>query len=374
MESTAINRIWIFVILPLFLITGAVWYVILSMPSQIYSASQTPASVLMKYNSDYAVAEGLRKEGKHGLALKSYQKSLDVAEDDFQRAQIALDIARETEQLGRYEEAIIQFKAIAADSSSYAVIRAAALTSVGLMYHTYSGSGSITLQKIITETFKDSPYSSFRNNGASLNMAYIKLFEHAASIYPFALSEALIAHGYSDELLGIQAATSTPQGKEYIARVVQGLEAAGADLVRMRSAGEERFLVPEVLVRAGSTVDNLATLGVISGPEQAEPYFGDGVQYATALGDKPGNSYALRYASFLANRYGDTRAQDIRNLLASFRLGNERSIHATSVDYLRSVRTEEVPSARIQQLVALGKIDSSFKGYLLSLGWQESDF
>lgn len=371
MEVMTTNRIWLFVILPLFLIAGGVWYAVFSAPSEIYSATQTPASVLMKQNPDYAMAEKLRKEGKHDLALASYQEALDAADDDFQRAQIALDIARATEQLGRYEEAVTRFKAITADASNYAITRATALTSVGLMYYTYSGA---PLQAIVTETFKDSPYSSFRNDGTSLSMAYIKLFEHAASIYPLALGEALIAHGYSNELLRMPNATSTPQGREYIAQVVRGLAAAAADSARMRSAVEERPLIPEALVRAGSAVDNLATLGVISGPEQAESYFRDGVQYAAILGDKPGNSYALRYASFLAKRYGDARAGDIRSLLASFRSGNERDMYATTADYLRSVRAEGASSARVESLIALGKIDSGFKGYLISLGWRASDF
>lgn len=370
-ESITANRIWLFVVLPLLLVLGGVWYAILSMPSETYSATQTPASVLMKQNPDYAMAEKLRKEGKHDLALASYQEALDAADDDFQRAQIELDIARATEQLGRYEEAITRFKAVTADASNYAVTRATALTSVGLMYYAYSG---VPLQAIVTETFKDSPYSSFRNDGTSLSMAYIKLFEHAASIYPLALGEALIAHGYSNELLGMPNATSTPQGKEYVARVVQGLRAADADLARMGSATEERSLIPEVLVRAGSAVANLATLGVINNPEQAEAYFKDGVQYAAILGDKPGNSYALRYASFLANQYGDARAGDIRSLLASFRSGNERDMYAATADYLRSVRAEGASSARVGSLIVLGKIDSGFKGYLVSLGWRASDF
>jgi len=325
----------------------------------------------MKQNPEYAAAEKFRKEGKHDLALASYQKALDAAEDDFQRAQIALDIARAMEQLGRYEEAVIRFKAITADTSNYAITRATALSSVGLMYYTYSGA---PLQAIVTETFKDSPYSSFRNDGTSLGMAYIKLFEHAASIYPLALSEVFIAYGYSNELLGMQNATSTPQGKEYIARVIQGLRAADADLARMGSAVEERPLIPEALARAGSTVDALVTLGVVSNPEQAGAYFRDSVQYAALLGDKPGNSYALRYASSLANRYGDARAEDIRSLLAPFRSGNERNIHAVTTDYLRFVRAEGASSAKVGQLTALGKIDSGFKSYLLSLGWRPTDF
>lgn len=355
------------------LVAGGLGYLYFKESSQTYPVGKTPAVVLAEQNQSYAAAQKLQEEGKYGQALQGYQEALSEAKDDFQKAQILFNIAHENEQLGKYKEAIIQFKAITADPSYYPIARAAALQNVGLMYYTYSG--STTLQTIVSETFKDSPYNSFRNTGGTLSMAYIKLFEYAASLYPLAGSEVRIAYGYSNELLNaLHGATTTPQGKAYLALIMQGLEATKIDLARMENVAEERSLIPEILVRAGSTVDNLITLGVIHDPQQAEPYFKDGVEYAAKIGSKPGSFHAFNYASFLTNRYGETRAEDIKKLLMPFRLGNEKEIYPTVASYLHVAHADKPTTKRWQRIVALGKMDSDFKNYLFGLGWQVSDF
>lgn len=354
-------------------IGGACYFYLIKGPSEAYPAGKGPAVVLTEESDTYASAQKFQKEGKHELALATYQEALAGAKDSPQRAQILFNIAYENEQLGKYAEAIAQFKAITADTANYPIARAASLQDVGLMYYTYSG--STTLRTIVKETFKDSPYNSFIGEGSSLNRAYIKLFEHAVSIYPLAGSEVRIAYGYSNEILGtLHGATTTPQGKAYLALVIQALGATKADLERMKKVAVERELIPEILVRAGSTVDNLVTLGVVTDPQLAEPYFKEGIEYASTIGAKPGSFHALNYALFLANRYGDARSEDIKRLLAPFRSNNEKEIYSVVPDYLRAVHANKPTTKRRRGIAALGEMDSGFRGYLLSLGWKPSDF
>ena len=357
------------------LVSGWVWYRFVETPAAPVSSysigEETPGTVLRKDNKDYALAKNYQAGGNYDLALQFYQKALPEAQDDFQRTQILFNIAYANELLKNYKDAIAQFKAIAADPKNYAIARAAAVQNVGLMYYTYSG--STTLQTIFTETFKDSPYDSFAKDN-SVNLAYTKLFEYAASIYPLAASELRIAYGYSDELLNVlHGATTTPQGKEYLAIITQSLQAADRDLLRMQNVPEEKTLIPEILVREGKTFDRLATLGVVDS-QRAEPYFERGVQYASSLGVKPGSYHVLNYAGFLADRYGATRSADIKKLLVPFRAGNEANIYSAVIDFYKNTRANPASDRSKKFLIKLGKIDVDFQKYLISLGWTSADF
>ncbi|MCR4276066.1 MAG: tetratricopeptide repeat protein [Candidatus Parcubacteria bacterium] len=368
--------IWSVSAIALLLASGGAWYYYARTPGGAvtqYPVSNTPAVILEKQNQEYALAKNYQKSGDYSSALKSYQKALTESQDAFQKTQIAFNIAYTNELLGKYTEAIAQFKAITADTSNYAIARAASIQDIGLMYYTYSG--STTLQTIVSETFKDPPYDSFKKaDDLNLNMAYIKLFEYAASIYPLANSEVRIAYGYVNELLDtFKGATTTPQGKEYLSIITQSLQATGRDLVRMKDVPEERTLIPEILVREGKTFDRLATLGVVD-PQQAEPYFQSGMQYAGTLGAKPGNFHALNYAFFLVDRYGNERAVDIKSLLTPFRVGNEAEIYSIVIDFYKNTRINPVSDKNRKTLVKLGQMDQDFELYLISLGWKQTDF
>jgi tetratricopeptide (TPR) repeat protein len=368
--------IWSVSAVTLLLVLGGAWYYYArtlggAVTQLATPVSNTPAVLLEKQNQEYALAKSYQKSGDYASALQSYQKALTESQDALQRTQIAFNIAYANELLGKYAEAIAQFKAIAADTSNYAIARAASVQAIGLMYYTYSGSA--TLQTIASETFKDPPYDSFQD-GNSLNMAYTKLFEYAASIYPLAGSEVRIAYGYTNELLDtLKSATTTPQGKEYLALITQSLQATDRDLMRMRDVPEERTLIPEILVREGKTLDRLATLGVVD-PQQAEPYFKRGMQYAASLDLKPGSFYALNYALFLADRYGSARSADIKNLLVPFRVGNEAAIYSIVVDFYKNIRLAPSSDKNRKLIILLGQIDPDFKVYLISLGWEQTDF
>jgi len=366
--------IWFLSVAALFLISGLVWYHYYRTPGApvlLYSVGKTPAVVLADQNQEYALAKNYQKSGDYTSALQSYQKALTGTQDESQKAQILFNIAYTIELLGNYKDAIAQFKAIAADTSYYAIARAASVQDIGLMYYTYSGSA--TLQTIASETFKDSPYNSF-TEGNSLNVAYIKLFEYAASIYPLANSEVRIAYGYANELLDtLKSATTTPQGKEYVSIIIQSLQATDRDLMRMKNVPEERALIPEILVREGKTFDRLATLGVV-GSQQAEPYFKRGVEYAASLGTKPGSFHALNYALFLADRYGSARSADIKNLLTPFRVGNDAAIYSIVTAFYKNIRSASSSDKNRKLIIILGQMDPDFKTYLISLGWKQTDF
>lgn len=334
-----------------------------------YSRTNTPNVALQRINSDFAAAMQYQRERKYDLALQSYQKALSSAEDSVQEAQIKYRIALVTELQGNYAEAIRLFKAIAADPSNYEFVRAYSVQEIGRMYYTYydDRSGS----QIPTETFKDPPYSSFKEGSGDMNLAYRKLFEYAASIYPLGVSEARIAHWYSTELL--KEATTTTQGISYVSIIQESIRKAEADIQRTIDDPPAATLIPETYMRIGLTLANLASVGA-AGFEEAEQRLQQALQYTSVLGISPGNFQAYNYATFLASTYGAARATDIQKILSAFSISRSAEIQPIVVNFYRAANTDPTLEEQKKRLALLGKIDPNFKTYLVSLGWHESDF
>lgn len=353
------------------LVFGA-WYLYFKTPATIeYTVENTPTAVLVTQNEDYATAIAYENSSKYDLALLSYQKALPIAKDQVQITQIRVKIAFMTERLGNFKDAIAEFKKIAADTSNYAIARAISVQEIGAMYNVYSDANS--RQIILAETFKDSPYDSFKED-ANLNIAYTKLFEYATSLYPLGYSEAFVAYGYAVEIgTALHGATTTPQGEAYLSLIRQSVQAADVDIQRMKLIPGEAVLVPKILIRQGITQALLVAVGAAD-PQQAEFYYKSGVAYDITLGNKPGNLNTYVYAAFLAHQYGNKRSEDIKTLLLPFRIGNDALIYPNVVNFYKMVRMDATLTRDKQRLVQMGRIDPDFKTYLISLGWKSSDF
>lgn len=364
--------LWILGVLTLVILAVGAWffYFKISAPAS-YSVSNTPTAVLATQNADYAVAIAYEKAAKYDLALLSYQKALPMAKDQVQTAQIRVKVALMNERSGNYKDAIAEFKAIAADTANYAIARAYAVQEIGLMnlYITVNDAHQI----ILTETFKDSPYDSFKKE-ANSNLTYTKLFEYAASLYPLGYSEAYVAYGYAGEVINtLHGATTTPQGMAYISLIRKNIQAADADISRMKAVPGEAVLLPETLVRQGNTVGRLVSIGAAD-PLQAELYYKSGVAYGATIGNKPGSFNTFNYAAFLADHYGTARSTDIKTLLLPFRVGNEAQIYSNIMSFYKNARTDATLLKSKKLLIKMGRIDSDFKTYLIALGWKASDF
>lgn len=332
-----------------------------------YTSSETISKKLTEKSTDYAKAKEYQKNERYDLAQEYYEKSLAHAEDRHQLSQIKLDIAVMNEIRGQYRDAIKQLKELAADTGNSSLLRAYAIQEIGMMYYRYFSS------EIQSETFKDTPYNSFINDG-TVNMAYTRLFEYAAHFYPLGNSEAQIASGYARALTEeLKGATTSPLGVAYIARIVKSLQAADADISRIETVGEGAVMIPDLLARQGSAISRLEYLGVIKNGE-AETYYQRALAYSLKTNHLPGSYTSFTYAQFLLSRFGAARAEDIRSILHPFRVGNEKEVYNTIVDYFRMVRTDSRFARTKKQIIKMGNIAPDFQTYLYSLGWQSSDF
>jgi hypothetical protein len=98
------------------------------------------------------------------------------------------------------------------------------------------------------------------------------------------------------------------------------------------------------------------------------------LKYDVAFDFRPGSFNAYRYAAFLAFQYGVSNSTSIATLLAPFKPGNDAAIALNIPAFFLSARTNPVLAPDKASLIELGRIDPNFQAYLLSLGWQASDF
>ena len=93
-----------------------------------------------------------------------------------------------------------------------------------------------------------------------------------------------------------------------------------------------------------------------------------------SVGFKPGNMFVYRYAVFLAETYGEGRQEDIRQLVSIFTPQNQSDIVPAIPEVISMTRLEPALERGKRALLAVARVAPTFKTYLLSLGWDESDF
>jgi tetratricopeptide (TPR) repeat protein len=338
--------------------------------AQQYSLTNSVASVLTKTNQDFASAEQYRGQSDYSDALQYYQSALPQAQDSAQTVQIQYNIALMQIFDGQYSPAITGLKQIAANQTAGARMQAYAVQELGVMYNNYYGSGS---DSIPADTFTGTPYANFLQDG-DMSLAYRHLFEYATSFMPLGYSETGIALWYANDLIDTQkGATTTPQSISDIASVDQSLNAADISVVETQNDPNLASLVSATIGREGEVAAELVSVGVLD-PSRAEHYFQQGINFDTAFGYRPGSFNTYRYAAFLASQYGVSTSSKIVALLSPFKVNNNSAIALNIPDFFLSARTNQVLASDKASLLSLAGIDADFKAYLISIGWQISDF
>lgn len=331
-----------------------------------YTVTNTAYRLVSLANPDFRQGANYLDEKNYIAARQSYEKALSVAQDQTQKNLANYYIGLTYERGGEYAKAIQIYKQIAATDGGYG--RQEAIQAIGEMYYIHPEARAA----IVSETFKDEPYSSFKS-GSDNELAYRKLYEYAVSIYPIGLSEARIAYWYANDVATKLKATTTPQAMSEIDIVKQSIAKADADMQKNdQSNSVEKVFDTSIYVLEGRALGKLASVGVGSAAD-AEAAF----KKAVALADASG-TYGIvryRYAEYLANTFGAKRRTDIQELLSVFVTGStSRKLTPEVQTLFRGARTEQVFSSAKKSLVKLAQIDPAFKTYLISLGWHEADF
>jgi len=335
-------------------------------PSARYSDTNTVGTVLQRINPAFNLATIYMNNHDFAKAKAAYERSLLAAEDSAQEAQIRFNIARTEELLKDGSPALVTLKQIAADERYYPVIRATAVQEIAMM-RTAFPLGDDALEDI----FKGEPYASFRE-GVGERVAYAKLFEYATSIHPLSLSYAFAAYLRAEELRVI--GTTTPEAAAHIDAIRAHLAATQDDLPRLLANPNEAISAARLYRQQAMTIALMTELGVPGySNETAESYFQRAMNTTSTIGYHS-QAFAFQYAVFLVDAYGERRADDVRALLSVFTSDKASTVAGSSRDIFAAARTKSSLSDTRSRLVRVAKVDQAFKAYLITLGWNESDF
>jgi hypothetical protein len=171
----------------------------------------------------------------------------------------------------------------------------------------------------------------------------------------------------------LKGATTTANGIAHVARIEDAISKVDADIARTKDDPVANSRLPEMLAAKGLVLGKLFSLGIGS-DQAAESAFQYALQFAAVKGAPPGNINAYFYAGYLANQYGSTRAEDIKKLLSGFSASHTQSVDVVSRSYLTALTSNSSLVSDKKKAVLLAGLDSDFKSYLISLGWNEKDF
>ncbi len=328
--------------------------------SNAYSPSNTPTVILLQQNQAFARGSYDMQTGNYQQAITSYQAALSsVTGDTTQIAQIQYDIAAAQYALGNLTEATQTFKQIAANTGVSKILRAYAIVRMANEY--YSSNNPAVTQEI----FKDPPYNAMlvTNN---ISITYRHLFEYASSIYPTAISEAMIAKWYAAQLI---QSTSTPNTSSYLSIIQQKLANSGVDTARNMQDPNKKILVSEALFDVAGVQTDLFFAGEVT-PGVVEAAYQKALAAFAADANRPTADGLVRvyYAYFLAEAYGKTRLPDIESILKPIYGSQYKSSSVTLA--LKNARS--IPITK-EEFATLARLDSSFGDLLLTLGWHPSD-
>ncbi len=124
------------------------------------------------------------------------------------------------------------------------------------------------------------------------------------------------------------------------------------------------------MVRRSSLYITLYNDGLVSA-QDAETACQDAVNIYASTGQSQFDGYARYYYGVLLSELGASRASDLQKDLAPFYTTTQYQ-NSAAVSFFQSEKNNYL--GQKQRLVAMAQLDPKFKTFLISLGWNGSDF
>lgn len=342
----------------------------------IRNQQPSPYTKLLQTNTDFTKAQLAFNNGRFTESIDLYKQALSNTTDTDQRLAIYYYLAAAENIAGQHAEAIQLLKQVVAAKSISNEIRAYAAQYMGIMSVNLSNTAAHNL--IMGEIFKDSPYKEMLVQGNDA-LSSRHLFEYASSLYPLGVSEANIANWYIGNIIANKISTTTEPGLSNIKLIERKLANVDADIKRTTGMTGEA-LIPQAYARKAEAVDALSQVGAAS-KEQALKAYADALQSYVDYGSLTADDWFLRfrYSNFLARVYGQSRQKDIHAIVAP--LYTDPAYVSLSKPFfttLSGVRLTQTPTTAIEsnalRAQRIGRIDSDFKNFLISVGWSKNKF
>jgi tetratricopeptide (TPR) repeat protein len=297
--------------------------------------------------------------------IELYRQALTQATDPSQEGHLKYLIATAYVQNGEYIKAIPLFKEVAATKEYTKYDRALAVQAMG---NTRFSFNDPSVDQVI---FSDSPYSGMVVTNDYIS-TYIKLFQYSSSIAPVANSESRIAVLYAQEIDRSYASshsTSTPEiayMKDQLGRHVKN---ANTNIPILRQRRGSGGIISTSLLRIAVAYGHLAELGMYS-PTDAEAAFNVVKAESIKTNFQIDVFWYCRYAMYLNEMYGPSRANDVRDLLSNIYNGG----YSNTDQIMQFLAHEKNNNLGLKPSISkLASADPKFKQLLTSLGWTEAD-
>ena len=323
-----------------------------------------PYEALLQNNEEFSRAESFLKNNQLDLAEEHFRSALPLARDANEEGQTLYKIAL-TNTRSDPAEAIAILKDIASSTRYSNIQRAYALQRMGELFYKNSS------HEITELIFTGVPYASFLEEGDE-KLAYRRLYEHASSFYPLAVSELRVGLWYADEILKLaQKKSLSSQEKQLVVKYTEfvraSLEMTDRDIERTRNALNAGDLVPGALARKAALLAMMREAGDLSFADP-EPIFKDAMELGLVRNSDPTPRYY--YAVYLAKTAGESRKADIVDLLDNFY--NESDAYEGMIGVFTKEKNNVLGNKK--DIARLANIDPAFKALLRTLGWSEADF
>lgn len=323
-------------------------------------------------NQDFAEAEALLRERKTEQAIPLFETALrnttDPSEEAHIKYSLALAYSSTRKNTGYYRNSISLVKEIIENNEYSPSIKS---LSVNILDRLLVSSVAEEAAALIANS---TPYSDFFTDSNIHNLRK-NLLSFGVSFYPIADLEMKLAALHAADLLNLSKEESTEERQQEIELkknyIKNAVEKGDADILeRISKVPRLAVYAPEALLYKAITADRYFQA-------TNEKPFGDvGDLYKAALTSAEQNYrpqlpfIEYHYTTFLA-REGKTENEDIiKSLLAQY--GKPDAKYA----YMAGVFVKEKNNilGEKQNLLLLAQIDSQFKAYLESLGWEQKDF
>ena len=263
-----------------------------------------------------------------------------------------------------YKKAIALFKEIAANDAYESETRAYAVQTMGILYYTNPN------PKLITkEIFQGDPYGKFLE-GKRIPLAYRRLFEYAADLYPLAVSEIQIAYWY-DYVIASGIAT-TERIPSFVEKIKESIAASDRAIERLKGENIPSlyFYIPRTLTLKADILGHFKLRGDTSLESFGDPE----AVFLEAMRADSGNrdieAYArYRYASYLSALDPSGGKGKIIALLSPLYTKPEYSDTPTLLAIINQKNKPPTTLFR-KDVMRLASIDPDFKNYLLDRVWE----
>lgn len=334
-----------------------------------YSHTNTVNAVLRAQNQPFERAEliaGLTDSSSTAMRIALYQQALELAADKTQEGHIKYKLGIATLKNHDYLGAVGIFKDIGSDTEYSMFDRAYAVQTIGNIFYNYHD------PKIADETFSQELYASLRVQN-DIQLSYRHMYEYAASIYPLAMSEARIADWYANDLLLLEAASSSLSNEVINAHVLiikNAFVKLDADIARTKDDPNAAVDAPDALLREAIVLGKLAELK-LGDPSDAEKVFEQSRVLQMLIAKHPNPYYFFHYSKYLADIYGVAKSSEIKTQLSELYNGGYTK-QDPIINFLTNERNNITNTK--SDLKRLAQIDPKFKSFLLTLGWTDADF